>query len=86
MDKGDFALRILLERLRQVEALLHVIVAWTLGVNVSDAAVASIDSAVLLQSLDRREEPTGRELRETKTLSTCDINHPRCHRNVKNLI
>lgn len=49
-------LRILLERLCQVEALLHIIVGRTLGVNVSDAAVTSVYSAVLLQSLDKTKE------------------------------
>lgn len=49
-----FASCVLLERLGQVEALLHVVVSWTLGINVSDAAVASVYSAVLLQSLDKK--------------------------------
>jgi len=42
---------VLLERLGQVEALLHVVVVGRRGVHVSDAAVASFYFTVLLQSL-----------------------------------
>lgn len=79
--QGRFSFRILLERLGQVEALLYVIVAWTLGVNVPDAAVTSIYSAVLLQSLEERGETrrTRWGVSERKTLSTCNINRHLCH-------
>lgn len=41
----------LLESLREEEALLHVIVADSHGVNVSDPREARLDSAVLLEGL-----------------------------------
>lgn len=77
--QGLFTFHVLLERLGQVEALLHIVVTWTLGVNVSDAAVTSVYSAVLLQSLGKREEQRSRDVIERKTLSTRNINHPLCH-------
>lgn len=60
--------RVLLERLGQVEALLHVVVVWRWSVDISDAAVASVDSTVLLQGLNERRwwRRTARRERETK--------------------
>lgn len=46
---------VLLECLGQIEALLHVIVVGGGGVDVPDAAVASLHFTVLLQSLKERE-------------------------------
>lgn len=62
-----FSLCVLLERLGQVEALLHVVVVGTLSVDVSDAAVASFYSTVLLQRLTEGQE-------ERKTSVTGNIN------------
>lgn len=42
---------VLLERLSQVEALLHVVVVGSGSVDVPNAAVASLHFTVLLQSL-----------------------------------
>lgn len=46
---------VLLERLGQIEALLHVVVVGGGGVDVPDAAVASLHFTMLLQSLKERE-------------------------------
>lgn len=46
-----FAACVLLERLCQIEALLHVVVAGSRGVDIPDAAVASLHFTVLLQGL-----------------------------------
>lgn len=51
----SFRTGVLLERLGQIEALLHVVVVGGGGVDVPDAAVASLHFTMLLQSLKERE-------------------------------
>lgn len=53
---------VLLERLGQIEALLHVVVVGGGGVDVPDAAVASVHPTVLLQSLKESHQGCFRRL------------------------
>lgn len=48
----------LLERLREEEALLHVVVAVGQGVNIADPREARLHSAVPLQRLKKPQAPT----------------------------